>query len=298
MAEIGTDRIGIIRWITDMPQNLKMLLGGLYNPLAVIVKVIAILIVTMLLAKLGSAMIKKAFEKQKSFKHKMDEKRIDTMATLLVSVFRYTVYILSGVAILTLLTNALNLQSIMTAAGIGGIAIGLGAQSLIKDVISGTFIVFENQYSVGDSVTLEGRTGVVEEIELRVTKIRDSSGDLHTIPNGEIKKVTNHSRGNKTVVVDIPLAYKVDVNKAFEVADRVCKSVSKEFDTIVEEPQVLGITELGKENLTIRITAKTLPGEHWGVERRIRKIIKEEFDKENIEFFERFKMVLDGKEGG
>ncbi|WP_235832664.1 mechanosensitive ion channel family protein [Acetivibrio mesophilus] len=288
----------IIQWITDIPQNLQALLGGLYNPVALIAKIIAILVITFLLVKFGSKMIKKALEKQKSFKLKPDEKRIDTMSTLLVSIFRYTVYILSGVAILTLLTNALNLQSIMAAAGIGGIAVGFGAQSLIKDVISGAFIVFENQYSVGDNVTLEGRTGFVEEIELRVTKVRDSRGDLHIIPNGEIKKVTNHSRGNKTVIVDIPLAYKVDINRAFETADRVCKSVSKEFDTIVEEPRVLGITELGKDNLTLRITAKTVPGEHWGVERRIRKLVKEEFDRENIEFFDRYKVVLDGTEGG
>ncbi|HOM01583.1 MAG TPA: mechanosensitive ion channel family protein [Acetivibrio sp.] len=289
---------GFIQWITDMPQNLQMLLGGLYNPLVLIVKVIAIFTISILLSKFGSSMIKKAMKKQKSFNHRLDEKRIDTMSTLLVSVFRYTVYILSGVAILTLLTNALKLQSILAAAGIGGLAVGFGAQSLIKDVISGAFIVFENQYSVGESVTLEGRTGVVEEIELRVTKVRDSRGDLHIIPNGEIKKVINHSRGNKSVIVDIPLAYNVDINRAFEAADRVCKSVSRGFDTIVEEPKVLGITELGKDNLTLRITAKTVPGEHWEMERRIRKMIKEEFERENIEFFEKYKVILDGVEGG
>lgn len=121
---------------------------------------------------------------------------------------------------------------------------------------------------------------------------------MHIIPNGEIKKVTNHSRGNKTVIVDIPLAYKVDINRAFKAAGRVCKSFSKEFDTIVEEPKVLGITELGKDNFTLRITAKTVPGAHWEMERKIRKKIKEEFDKENIEFFERYKVVLDSTEGG
>lgn len=277
------DIVDIIEWITNIPGNLKIILGGLYNPLVLIVKIIAVLVISVLLSKFGSKMIRKAMEKQKSFKHRLDDKRIDTMSTLLVSVFRYTVYILSGVAILTLLTNALNLQSVLAAAGIGGLAVGFASQSLIKDVISGAFIVFENQYSVGDMVTLEDRMGVVEEIELRVTKIRDSKGDLHIIPNGEIKKVTNHSRGNKTVVVDIPLPYRVDVNKVFEAADKVCRSVSEEFDTIVENPRVLGITELARGGFTLRITAKTLPGAHWEVERRIRKAIKEEFDRENIE---------------
>lgn len=162
--------------------------GGLYNPLVLIVKIIAILVVAILLSKFGSKMIRKALEKQKTFKRKLDNKRIDTMSTLLVSMFRYTVYILSGVAILTLLTNALNLQSIMAAAGIGGIAVGFGAQSLIKDVISGAFIVFENQYSVGENVTLEGKTGVVEEIELRVTKVRILEEICTSFPMERLKK--------------------------------------------------------------------------------------------------------------
>lgn len=289
---------GITKGIMDMHQSMKGFLGDLYNPVVVIAKIIAIFILSIIVARVGSIIVKKVFEKQKTFKYKMDNKRLDTLSTLFVSMFRYSVYILSGVAILTILTSALNLQSLLAAAGIGGIALGFGAQSLIKDVISGTFIVFEDQYSVGDRVTLENLTGAVEELELRVTKLRNFNGDLYIIPNGEIKKVINHSRGSKAVIVDIPLAYKADVNKAFEIADKVCKDVSKEFDTIVEEPKVLGVTDLGKENLTLRIMARTVPDEHWEVERRIRKHIKEAYDKEHIEFFDKYRVVSNEEGGG
>ncbi|MFZ5986862.1 MAG: mechanosensitive ion channel family protein [Bacillota bacterium] len=289
---------GLLRELRDLPDNLKEVLGDMYSPSVVIIKVIGIIVLTMIIARAGSFIVKKAFEKQKSFKYKIDNKRLDTLSTLFVSMFRYSIYILSGVSILTILTDALNLRSLLAAAGIGGIALGFGAQSLIKDIISGAFIVFEDQYRVGDRVTVESLTGVVEELQLRVTKLRNFNGDLHIIPNGEIKKVTNHSRGGKAVIVDIPLAYKVDINKAFEIADRVCKEVPGEFNTILEEPKVLGITDLGKDSLNLRIIARTVPDEHWEVERRIRKLIKEAYDKENIEFFDRYRVLMDDREGG
>lgn len=277
--------------ISLLVERLKQKLDILYEPTLAVFQFIIILILAVIIVRVGSYLIRKIFEKQKSFKYRMDEKRIATMSTLSVSVFRYAVYIMAGVAILTKLTQVFRLQSVMTAAGIGGIAIGFGAQSLIKDVISGFFIIMENQYVVGDMVTIENMTGTVEEMELRVTKLRNFNGDLHIIPNGEIKKITNHVRGNKAVIVDVPVAYSANVDEAMVLAQSVCEEVEKEFETIVEAPKVLGITELGKESMNLRITAKALPNEQWAVERRIRKRIKEEFDRANIEFFDRNKIV-------
>lgn len=277
----------------EINNKLMMALGDFYGPVITIIKIILILIFSIVIVNFGRSLIRKFFEKQKTFKYRINDKRMDTLSTLAVSIFRYSVYIMAGISILALITEQFQLQSIMTAAGIGGIALGFGSQSLIKDVISGFFMVMEDQFSVGDLITIESMNGTVEEMELRVTKLRSFNGDLYIIPNGEIKKVTNHTRGNKAVIVDIPIAYSADLNKAIELANLVCEVVTREFESIVEAPKVLGITELGKDNMNMRILAKALPNQHWEVERRIRKLIKDEFDKENVEFFERNKIILE-----
>lgn len=258
--------------------------NSLPAPLTITFKIIGIIIISALISKVGGFIIKKTFQKQKSFKYGIGSKKIDTMATLTRSVFRYTVYI---VAIVIILTDIFKLTSVLAAAGIGGIAVGLGAQSLIKDIISGFFIVMEDQYVVGDLISVGDMTGTVEELELRVTRLRNFNGDLYIIPNGEIKMVTNHTRGNKALIVDIPLAYSTDIGKAIEIVKNICVCVKEEFITITEEPKVLGITELGKDMLNIRVVGKTLPNEQWNVERRMRLLIKEEFDKANLMFSDR-----------
>lgn len=277
--------------LTNILDRIEELMGGFFNPVMVILKVIGIIILSAIVVRVGSFIIRKIFEKQKSLRIDVDKKKISTMSTLIMSVFRYGVYIMAGVIILT---DVFKLTSVLAAAGIGGIAVGLGAQSLIKDIISGFFIVMEDQFAVGDLVTIDGMNGTVEQMELRVTKLRNFNGDLYIIPNGEINKVINHTRGNKAVLVDIPIAYSADIGKAFGIAESVCTRVSGEFNTIVEQPRVLGITELGKDSMNLRIFAKTLPNEHWEVERRIRKLIKEEFSKENIQFYDRNKILMGG----
>lgn len=271
-------------------ERIRQWLGGLYNPVGAIVKTLVIIIIAAVAVKVGKLIIKNVFKKRKIFKTGIDSKKIDTMATLLTSVYRYSIYIIAAVVILS---DVFELKSLLAAAGIGGIAIGLGVQSLIKDVVAGFFIVMEDQYSIGDLITIEGMTGTVEEMEMRVTKIRNFNGDLYIIPNGEIKKVINHSRGTKAVIVDFPLAYSADAQKAFEAASRVCDRVASEFDTIVEVPKVLGITEMGKECMNIRITARALPNQQWEVERRIRFLLKEEFAKQNIKFYNCNEIVIE-----
>jgi len=280
-------------YINNILDEMKELMGVFYNPVIAVLKILGIVILSFLTIKIGSFIIKKFFEKQKNLKFDIDTKKISTMSTLSVSVFKYGVYIMAGVVILT---DVFNLTSVLAAAGIGGIAVGLGSQSLIKDVISGFFIVMEDQYAVGDMITIEGMTGTVENLELRVTKLRNFNGDLYIIPNGEIKKVTNHTRGSKAVIVDIPVAYNSDTEKVFKTAEKVCSQISEEYKkVIVEAPIVLGITELGKDSSNLRIFAKTLANEQWGVERKIRKLIKEEFRKEGIEFYDRNRILIPEK---
>ncbi len=253
--------------------------SGKYYALGKLVETILIIVVALIVVKLGKFLIRKFFEKRKKIKYIANNRKLDTMASLVTSIFKYTVYI---IAVVTICSEVFNLKSILAAAGIGGVAIGFGAQSLIKDIISGFFIVFENQYSVGDLITVDSMTGVVEEMELRITKLRNANGDLHMIPNGEIKKVTNHTRGSKVAFVDIPLPYNADMDKAIKIADKVCSSVCEEFDTIIEKPSVLGITELNKDGLNLRITAKTKPNEQGPVERRIRFLVTTEFRENDV----------------
>ncbi len=259
-------------------------LGSFYGPVSKISKIILILIVAFIIVKIGRLLIRKFFEKQKKFKFKIDDKRLDTMSTLLSSVFKYVIYI--G-AILMILSDILNLQSVLAAAGVGGIAIGFGAQSLIKDTLSGFFILLEDQFAVGDLVTINNMTGKVENMELRVTRLKNNTGDMHIIPNGEIKMVTNHTRDNKMVIVNIPVAYSSNIAKVNEIANKVCQEVKEEFSVFTEEPTVLGITELGKDNMNLQITARTFPNEQWAVERSIRMKIKEGFEAAGLEFFDR-----------
>lgn len=215
-------------------------------------------------------------------KLRMDEKKSNTLSGLMKSIIRYTIYIIMAISIL----NVLNIptESILAAAGLGGLAVGFGAQNLVKDVISGFFILFEDQYAVGDYVTIGNATGDVEDMGLRITKIRAFNGDLHIIPNGEIKTVINHSRGNSLAIIDICVAYEADINKAIKILKELGeKYYEKNRDKVVELPSVLGITGFGDSDVKLRMTIRTLPLKHWSVEREIRKEIKEAFDRENIE---------------
>jgi len=276
---------------------LKTKLDILYYPLIAILQIVIILVIASVAIKLGNFIINKFFKKQMEFKYKLDEKRLATIHSMTKSIYRYAIYILAGVAILAKVTSAFNLGSVMTAAGIGGLAIGFGAQSLIKDIISGFFIIMENQFAVGDLITIENLTGTVEGMELRVTKLRSFDGDLYIIPNGEIKKITNHVRGDKTVMVDLPVAYSSDINAVLNILNKICDRVAGEFDTLVEKPQVMGITKMTEENMSVRIIAKAIANEHWPIERYIRKLAKEQFEKEGIRFADKY-MIYEEKEGG
>ncbi len=262
----------VLKYINDFFQSKSDALGKL-------IATILIIAIAFIVVKIGKFLIKKFFEKRKKIKYIANNKKLDTMSSLIISIFKYTVYI---IAVVTICSEVFQLKSILAAAGIGGVAIGFGAQSLIKDIISGFFIVFENQYSVGDLITVDSMTGVVEEMELRLTKLRNANGDLHMIPNGEIKKMTNHTRGSKLAIIDIHLPYNTDVEKAIEIANNICLRVREEFDTIIEKPSVLGITEMNKDGINLRITAKTKPNEQGPIERRIRYLLSTEYRENNV----------------
>ncbi len=244
--------------------------------------VAVIILASVAITRIGRNIIARLIQRQKGFKFYGDGKRLDTLSTILGSMLIYTVYFVAAVTILTNVLNLFDINTILTAAGIGGIALGFGAQSLVRDVISGFFILAENQFAVGDVVAIGGMVGTVEEMELRVTRIRNYNGELYIIPNGEIKVVTNHTRGNRLAVVDTRIPYEIDIEKANEVVDKACKLLEQESEVLAEAPQVIGVTELRETYYVVRATAKTMGAEHWAVERELRKKIIACFEEENI----------------
>lgn len=251
-----------------------------YQHLAFIfLKILAILFLACVVYKIGKVLIDRFFNAQIQVKIGVDTRKINTLRALSHSILRYIVYFVTG---LTVLGQFVDTTSILATAGIGGLAIGFGAQSLVKDVISGFFILFEDQYAVGDFVTIGDTTGTVEEIGLRITKIRGFKGDLTIIPNGQIQKVVNYTRGNVLAVVDIGVPYETDIDKAIKVIEDVAKRYAQENENIVEQPQVLGVMDMGDSQITIRAVARTLPLKHWEVERELKKRIKEAFDENGI----------------
>jgi small conductance mechanosensitive channel len=171
--------------------------------------------------------------------------------------------------------------AIFAGAGILGAGLGFGAQSLVRDLISGLFIVFEDQYGVGDSVDLGQASGVVESVGLRVTQVRDLEGTLWFVRNGEIVRVGNQSQGWARVVIDVALEYNSNLDKAHEALTKAAKSLGKN-EALIGEPEVWGINALNGDQVIVRLVQKTKPEEKDDIARELRKLVKAELDKGKI----------------
>ncbi|HHW31616.1 MAG TPA: mechanosensitive ion channel family protein [Clostridiaceae bacterium] len=247
-----------------------------------ILKILIIAFVSKVIIQVGRNLIKRMFDKQISIipHARIDERKNNTLKSLVQSIMTYVVYFIAILIILGEL--GVQTTSILATAGIGGLAIGFGAQNLVKDIITGFFILFEDQYAVGDFVTIGDISGTVMEIGLRVTKIRGFKGDINIIPNGQITRVTNFSRSNSLAIIDMNISYDTDVSEAVKIMEDTANKYAEGNQDIVEKPQVLGITEFGDSKITIRAIVRTLPLKHWGVERELRKLMKEAFNKNGI----------------
>ncbi len=207
--------------------------------------------------------------------------RVETVGALLRSVVRYGLYLVGFLWVLDAM--GIRASSVIAAAGIGGLALGFGAQNLVRDVISGFFILLEDQYEVGEYVTVDGVSGVVSEVGLRSTRILAFSGDVHFVPNGNIKMVTNHSRSDMRSIVDVSIGYAEDHNKAIAVATEALAKLKGEVDYITDGPTVLGIHDLGESGVVLRVFAKAKNMQQWALEREMRRALKEAFDRAGIE---------------
>jgi len=211
------------------------------------------------------------------------ERRGQTISQLLRSVGRVVIF---AIALLLTFNVFIDIGPILAGAGILGLAVSFGAQSLVKDVISGFFILFENQFAIGDVIEAGGKSGVVEKMSLRVVILRDLKGVMHVIPNSEIKVVSNMTRGWSRAVVDVGVAYAEDVDRALSVVRDEAAQFSTDrvwggqLDGPVEVP---GVEQLGESAVVIRTLLRTQPGSQWNVAREFRRRIKNRFDREGIE---------------
>jgi len=212
----------------------------------------------------------------------LNQRKASTMFSLLRSM---SFYLITFTAILHTLKHLFNFDTgtLLASASVLGVALGFGSQSLVKDVIGGFFILFEDQFSVGDYVQTGQFSGVVEETGIRATHLRDWGGELHIIPNGSITAVTNFSRGKMRALVDIQIPYDEDLERAMKVMHVVCERVATEFgDKIVDPPTVQGVIQFGERNAVLRVIGFTKPNEQWSLERELRRQIHSAFLKEGI----------------
>lgn len=210
--------------------------------------------------------------------------RAKTIGSVLKSIVSFVVF---GLAFMLILGElGVNLGPIVASAGIVGIALGFGAQNLVKDFLSGIFMVLEDQYGVGDVVDVGPASGKVEAVGLRVTTVRDVNGTVWYVRNGEILRVGNSSQGFAVAVVDFPVAFGTDTDKAIEILGRVANEVSSTepgSEDVLEPPEVLGVEKVTAEGIMIRATVKVRPGRQWAVQRTLRAKVMGAFEEEGIQ---------------
>ena len=215
--------------------------------------------------------------------HERRRQRVETLGSVLRSIVTAVVM---GIAVLMILAEFnLNLGPLLASAGVAGVALGFGAQSLVKDFLSGMFMLIEDQYGVGDFIDTGEAVGTVEEVTLRVTRLRDSSGVAWYVRNGEITRIANKSQGWSTAVVDLPVSYSENIERVQGIINDVVRSVwedEKWRAVLLEEPTVAGVEQISGTQVTIRVFAKTATNEQFGVQREIRERTKRAFDAEGV----------------
>jgi small-conductance mechanosensitive channel len=216
-----------------------------------------------------------------------DVRKLARIRSISVVVESTATVIIWTVALLMVLGElGVNLAPLMAGAGIAGVALGFGAQSLVKDCLAGLFILLEDQYGIGDVVDLGEAVGTVEAITLRATTLRGLDGTVWHVPNGEAQRVGNKSQLWSVALVDVDVAYDCDLSLARQViidrAGDVCES-DQWATSVLDPPQILGVEALGADGITIRVTVKTMPGSQWALQRSLREAFKDALDTAKIE---------------
>ena len=243
-------------------------------------KVLLILLITAIAVKFGKHIIQKVFSVRQKTPLRYSERRQNTLLKLLQNVLTYVIYFSAIIAILT--TFGIKVAGLLAGAGIVGLAVGFGAQSLVKDVITGFFIVFEDQFAVGDQVQIGTANGIVQEIGLRTTKVKSYTGELHIIPNGSILVVINYSIYNSLALIDISVAPGNDIPSMEKSIEEFLGELPNKYEDLVKRPSYLGVQSFDASEIVVRFTAETVPTKQNSVARKIRRDLIEFFELKGI----------------
>lgn len=216
-----------------------------------------------------------------SLQNRLDERRRETLMSLFANVTRYTIYFIWLLTVLPLV--GVHIAALLAGAGVAGIAIAFGAQSLIKDTLNGFFILFEDQYGIGDYVTINGVTGRVQSIGLRITCIKIWTGEVEIIPNGQVLQLTNFSKDNSIAVIEVNIGYQADTQQATAIMEGIVTRMKDEFDDIVGDVSVLGVQALNDSTITLRAIAECAPYTHYGIIREAKMRIHKAFRDAGID---------------
>ena len=265
--------------VSSAAESAEDFLGHLPQIVSRLLLSAVVLIVGLLILKLGKMIIAKLARKRGK-NSRINTQRAETFRSVISSVFSYIMFFILATVILRIF--GVDVTSILAAAGVVGIALAFGAQTLVKDLLSGLFIWGEGFIAVGDLVSINGLDGTVEAITIRTTSIRNYNGNVYCIPNGDIRTVTNMSRGFKRAIVNVPCPYEENQERLVAMVKEEMEIAAKEVDGIDAVPDVMSIVAFDKNSVRLQVAVICPVGEHWRIEREIRTRIKARFDKEGI----------------
>ena len=265
-----------------------------YGPL--LIQVIGVFFLARVAVELINLLVDRSFSKKDDLSTAERQQKL-TIVPIIKSLAKYVTYFVALVIVLSILN--INPTPLLAGAGILGIVVGLGAQALINDIVSGFLILFENIFLVGDYIETGSARGVVEAIEIRTTHIRNPDGQLHIMRNGTLGDIVNFSKEYTNAVVEVGVAYDSNLDDVFRVINEVGIELQKIDEDILKPTEVQGLKSFGESDLLIRTVTKVKPGKHFKIARQMRKMLKEAFDREGIEipFARRVLIFQHGEEG-
>lgn len=240
---------------------------------------LAVIVIGVLIMKIGKRLITRV-ALRKGRKNIVAVHRTETSRSIVGSIFSYIVFFIVIAIVLTLF--GMDVSSMLAAAGVVSIAVAFGAQTLVKDLLAGLFIWSEKSIAVGDIVSINGMDGTVENITIRTTAIRNYNGNVITIPNGDIRAITNMSRGFKRAIVNVPCPYEESQERLVSIVKEEMETAAHEITGLNEIPNVMSIVAFDHNSVRLQVSVACPVGEHWRIEREIRTRIKARFDREGI----------------
>ena len=269
--------------------NFQQLWEQILNPerlqtfFSIIITLVVVLVISKIILNTGKNLIEKLLMPRKgtdNYKKKLS--RAETLTPFFSSIFTFFIYFIAITIILRKI--GIDTTPIIASAGVLGLAIGFGAQAIVKDFISGIFILLDGTISVGDVITVNSHTGSVESMNLRHIQLRKFSGELWTIPNGEIANFGNYNKEWVRAIAEVDIAYEQDVEKGMKELEKIGKKwAEKRKNIVLEAPIVQGLMSLGASGITIRLVTKVKAMTHWEAERELKLLIKNHFDSQGVE---------------